>query len=67
MMIISSVRYALGRSSYIVGSTIDFVKAMKNPSEKFIAVLKRDISEQLERYPDTTYANEWKELQDYFN
>lgn len=49
LMLISAVRYALGRQSYIVGVTCNFVKSIKSKlSQHCIAILIRDIEEELE-------------------
>jgi hypothetical protein len=49
MMLISAVRYALGRKSYIVGETCKFVLDIKDKlSENCIAIIIRDIEEELE-------------------
>lgn len=48
-MLISAVRYALGRSTYIVGVTCDFVASVKNKLSKCcIAILIHDIYGELE-------------------
>ena len=50
-MLISAVRYALGRMTYIVGTTCDFVASIKDKlSEKCIYIIIHDIEEELERY-----------------
>ena len=50
-MLISAVRYALGRQSYIVGDTCRFVANIKDKlSQNCIAIIIRDIEEELERY-----------------
>lgn len=52
-MLISAVRYALGRQSYIVGVTCDFVRTVKPKLSKYcIDILIRDIDEELEMYHD---------------
>lgn len=48
LMLISAVRYALGRQSYIVGVTCKFVANIrKKLSENCIKMLIRDISEEI--------------------
>lgn len=50
-MLISAVRYALGRQSYIVGTTCNFVASIRDKlSENCIKILIRDISEEIEMY-----------------
>jgi hypothetical protein len=49
-MLVSSVRYAMGRRSYIVGQTCDMVRRYRDylkPTE--IQVIARDIGEELDR------------------
>lgn len=48
-MLISAVRYALGRQSYIVGVTRDFVYSNRRKlSRNCINIIIRDIEEELE-------------------
>lgn len=48
-MLISAVRYALGRQSYIVGVTCDFVASVKDKlSQNCINIIIRDIEEEIE-------------------
>ena len=50
-MLISAVRYALGRLSYIVGVTCDYVASIRTKlSRQCIYILIRDIEEEIERY-----------------
>ena len=49
-MLISAVRYALGRMSYIVGDTCKFVESLKDKlSRNCIAIIVRDIEEEIVR------------------
>ena len=49
-MLISAVRYALGRQSYIVGTTAEFVATVRTKlSKNCIAIIIRDIEEEIER------------------
>lgn len=51
LMLISAVRYALGRRSYIVGVTAEFVATIKpRLSQQCINIIIRDIEEEMERY-----------------
>lgn len=51
LMLISAVRYALGRRSYIVGDTCDFVRSIRGKlSDNCRRIIIRDIEEELERY-----------------
>ena len=50
-MLICAVRYALGRMSYIVGVTCEFVaKNREKLSDNCIKILIRDIEEELDMY-----------------
>ena len=50
-MLISAVRYALGRQSYIVDDTCRFVASVKDKlSQNCIRIIVRDIEEDLEMY-----------------
>lgn len=52
-MLISAVRYALGRSTYIVGMTCDFVASVKKKLSKCcVAILIHDINSELEMAHD---------------
>ncbi len=49
-MLISAVRYALGRATYIVGTTTDEVKRVwVDLSENTRTVIRRDVSEAIDR------------------
>lgn len=49
-MLISAVRYALGRATYIVGTTTDEVKRVWGElSENTRMVIRRDVCEALDR------------------
>lgn len=51
LMLISAVRYALGRQSYIVVETCDYVSDhLESLSKNCIKILIRDISEEIEMY-----------------
>ena len=50
-MLISAVRYALGRRSYIVNTTCGFIKSVKDKmSQRCIDIIIRDTKEEIERY-----------------
>lgn len=59
-----ALRYALGRASYAPHSVIEFIRLMRDKSDNFRSLCRRDIMEHLERWPDTYYAKEWHELAD---
>lgn len=49
-MIVSAVRYALGRLTYIVGLTVDYVLKdieQKKLSQKCLYIMKQDITEEM--------------------
>lgn len=66
-MTICAVRYSLGRSSYVVDDTIQWVKALENKSKNFLHILKRDIAEHLTLHPDMPHAEEWRLLETLLN
>ena len=47
-MMVSALRYALGRQSYIVGLTIEYIE-WKIPliDKKYLAIMSRDIGEEI--------------------
>lgn len=47
-MMVSALRYALGRQSYIVGLTIEYIK-WKIPlmDKKYLTIMSRDIDEEM--------------------
>ena len=50
-MLISAVRYALGRMTYIVGETAEFVASIKDKiSQKCIGIIIEDIEREIEFY-----------------
>lgn len=50
-MLISAVRYALGRQSYIVGTTAEFVASVRGKLSKHcINIIISDIEESIEFY-----------------
>ena len=50
-MLISAVRYALGRMTYIVGMTCDFVEAnIDKLSKNCMKIILTDIMEEIEMY-----------------
>ena len=60
VVIMSAVRYMLGRMSYGVGCVCDYVVSQKDRLTKSNKeVICRDIAEWLEKYPDTKYKEEW--------
>ena len=63
-----AVRYALGRSSYVISDVIDFVMNLEKPySTGFLNVCIRDIRQELKEYPEISYKKEWEKLVEYLN
>jgi len=66
VVIISAVRYMLGRSSYGVGSVCDFLRENKGRlTESNKQVIIQDIKEYINDFPDVSYKNDWNEIADY--
>ena len=66
VVVMSAVRYMLGRSSYGVGSVCDFLRENKNRlTESNKQVIVRDIEEYIKKFPDVMYKNDWLEIADY--
>ena len=65
VVVMSAVRYMLGRSSYGVGSVCDFIKENKNRlSNSNKEVIVRDIQEYFDKYQNASYKNDWFEIID---
>ena len=64
-MTLCAVRYCLGRSSYVIADVCRWVRTLPTPSKNFVIVCVRDIKDQLERDPNTSYAKNWLDLIDY--
>jgi hypothetical protein len=65
VVIMSAVRYMLGRSSYGVGCVCDYVKLNKDRltlSNK--SVIVRDIKEYFEENPTASYKEDWFKIVD---
>ena len=68
VVIMSSVRYMLGRSSYGVGCVCDYVASQKNRlTESNKSVIIRDIKRHFKEYPDSAYKEEWFNLIEIIN
>jgi hypothetical protein len=69
-MLISAVRYALGRMTYVVGDTCNFVAKVKDKlSYQCEDIIIRDIVDEMERYHCAGYTlgmecdeRRWKDL-----
>lgn len=67
LMMISALRYAIGRYTYMPGITIDYIRYLiPQLSAKTLFVMKRDINEEIERYQrmerELYMAKEWQKL-----
>ena len=66
VVIMSSVRYAVGRSSYAVGCVIDYVASKKKElSQSNKEVIERDILEAIkesEEFGKVSYKEDWLKL-----
>ena len=67
LMMISALRYAIGRYTYMPGITIDYIRYLiPQLSAKTLFVMKRDIDEEIERYQrierELYMAKEWQKL-----
>lgn len=62
-LLVSAVRYALGRRTYIVGLTCDIVRRAK-PSPDVRAILLRDINDCPD-YGMSMDAAEWRHLREW--
>ena len=68
VIVMSAVRYMLGRSSYGVGSVCDFLRDNeKRLTASNKSVIIRDIKEHIEKFPDTTYQEDWLKIVELFN
>ena len=51
LMMISALRYAIGRYTYMPGITIDYIRYLiPQLSAKTLFIMMRDIDEEMERY-----------------
>lgn len=67
LMMISALRYAIGRYTYMPSVTIDYIRYLiPQLSTKTLFVMKRDIAEEVERYKrmerELYMADEWQKL-----
>jgi len=63
IVLLSAIRYALYRNSYVVGAVIEEVKAKKDIFYKSdIDVIIRDIKKAMEEYKQMRIKKEWEEL-----
>lgn len=63
VVIMSAVRYMLGRSSYGVGCVCDYVKLNKDRlTESNKSVIIGDIKEYIKKSPNMSYKEDWIKL-----
>ena len=67
LMMISALRYAIGRYTYMPSITIDYIRYLiPQLSPKTLFIMKRDIDEEVERYQRMEHelymAQEWQKL-----
>lgn len=67
LMMISALRYAIGRYTYMPSVTIEYIRYLiPQLSAKTLYVMKRDIDEEVERYQrmerELYMAKEWQKL-----
>ena len=67
LMMISALRYAIGRYTYMPGVTINYIRYLiPQLSANTLFVMKRDITEEIERYQrmerELYMAKEWQKL-----
>lgn len=67
LMMISALRYAIGRYTYMPSVTIEYIRYLiPQLSAKTLFVMKRDIDEEIERYErmgnGLYMAKEWQKL-----
>lgn len=65
VVIMSAVRYMLGRSSYGVGSVCDYLKLKEGElTESNKSVILKDIKEFIEENPEHSHNKYWLEIVD---
>ena len=65
VVVMSAVRYMLGRSSYGVGSVCDYLRVNRlRLTDSNKSVICRDIRKYLEDYPDTKWRENWESIYD---
>ena len=67
LMMISALRYAIGRYTYMPSVTIEYIRYLiPQLSAKTLFVMQRDITEEIERYQrierELYMAKEWQKL-----
>jgi hypothetical protein len=69
LMMISALRYAIGRYTYMPSVTIEYIRYLiPQLSAKTLFIMQRDIEEEIERYQrmerELYMDKEWKKLAD---
>ena len=72
LMMISALRYAIGRYTYMSRVTIDYIRYLiPQLSSNTLFVMKRDITEEIERYQrmerELYMVDEWQKLAEDMN
>ena len=72
LMMISALRYAIGRYTYMPSVTIEYIRYLiPQLSTNTLFVMKRDIDEEIERYQrmerELYMAKEWQKLAEEIN
>ena len=68
VVLLSAIRYMVGRSSYGVGCVIDYAKKHANELTKSNKeVIERDIREYFDKWPEHRTKEDWYKLIDYIN
>ena len=72
LMMISALRYAIGRYTYMPRVTIDYIRYLiPELSSNTLFVMKRDIAEEIERYQrmerELYMVDEWQKLAEDMN
>lgn len=72
LMMISALRYAIGRYTYMPRVTIDYIRYLiPQLSSNTLFVMKRDITEEIERYQrmerELYMVDEWQKLAEDMN
>ena len=67
LMMVSALRYAIGRYTYMPSVTIDYIRYLiPQLSAKTLFIMKRDIDEEIERYQRIEHElymdKEWQKL-----
>jgi len=68
VVVMSALRYMLGRSSYGVGCVCDYITDnINNFTNSNKKVMDRDIQKHLDLFPNTAYKDDWIKLKKLLN